>query len=197
MATEVSICNMALSHLGCRGRIASLSEASEEARQCALHYAPARDETLRALPWPFAAKRKALALTDETPPPDWAHSFEFPSDCLAPRFIAPATRDSAPPPFEVGVSEALNRRLIHCDNSAPVLVYTARVENPSLYDPMFASALAFRLASYVAMPLTGRVETAQAFAGFFARAVDAAAAAALNELRPAKLGDAEWIRARG
>lgn len=197
MVTEVSICNMALSHLGGRGRISSLSEASEEARQCSLHYRSARDETLRALPWPFAAKRKSLALTGEPPPPGWGFSCEYPADCLAPRYLAPPARGEASPPFEVGVSSDLSRRLIHADVASPVLVYTARVANPALFDPMFASALAFRLAAYVAMPLTGRVETMQALTALFARALDAAAAAALNEANPPAARDAEWIRARG
>lgn len=197
MVTEVSICNMALSHVGGRGRISSLSEASEEARQCSLHYRQARDETLRALPWPFAAKRKALALTGEPPPPGWAFSYEYPADCLAPRYLSPASRGGDAPPFEVGVSSDLSRRLIHSDAAAPVLVYTARVTNPALFDPMFASALALRLAAYVAMPLTGRQEAAQALSVSFARALDAAAAAALNEANPSAPRDAEWIRARG
>ena len=71
MLSDVKLCNLALSHLGGKARIASLAEASEEARQCALHYEPARDEALRALPWPFASKHKPLAALDEPAAPGW------------------------------------------------------------------------------------------------------------------------------
>lgn len=196
MTSEVRIANMALSHLGCRGRISSLTEASEEARQVSLHYDAARDETLAAAAWPFAAKRKALALYAGETPPDFGYAFEYPVDCLAPRAILgfPGAR---PPRFETGVDETLSRRLIYADVPDPVLHYTARVTNPALYTPHFAGALAFRLAAAVAIPMTGRHELAQALYNLYSRAVDEAAAMAANASMDAPQADAEWIRDRG
>lgn len=196
MTSEVRIANMALSHLGCRGRISSLSEASEEARQCSLHYDAARDETLAAAPWPFAAKRKALALSAEEPPPDFSYAFEYPVDCLAPRSIL-SLPGARPPRFEIGVDSGLTRRLLFADQPDPVLLYTARVTNPALYTPHFAGALAFRLAAAVALPMTGKHELAQALYALYARAVTEASAIAANGAMDAPAPDAEWIRDRG
>lgn len=59
--SAVSICNMALSRVGHHTEItASLSENTEAARQCNLHYEPARDALLRSHPWNFATRRTKL-----------------------------------------------------------------------------------------------------------------------------------------
>lgn len=64
--TEVSIANMALSRVGQHNQIAALSDSNEAARQCNLHYEPARDALLRAHPWNFAIKRTKLITSAET-----------------------------------------------------------------------------------------------------------------------------------
>jgi hypothetical protein len=64
--SEVSIANMALSHVGQHNQIAALSDSTEAARQCNLHYEQARDSLLRAHPWNFAIKRTVLLTQAET-----------------------------------------------------------------------------------------------------------------------------------
>jgi hypothetical protein len=80
MASEVDICNMALS--GIRGgSINSLDEASLQAQQCKLKYPFLRDMLLRDVPWNFAHKEDALALlTDDLF--NWVYAYQYPSDCL-------------------------------------------------------------------------------------------------------------------
>ena len=56
MASEVDICNRALSKLGA-ARITSLTEDSVNARACNAMYESVRDAELRAHPWNFAMKR--------------------------------------------------------------------------------------------------------------------------------------------
>lgn len=196
MTSVVRIANMALSHLGGRGRIGSLTEASEEARQCALHYDAARDETLASANWPFAAKTKALALSLEKPGPGFARAFEYPGDCLAPRALFCPGKNE-PLRFATGVSDDLSRRLVYADVLAPVLFYTARVTNPALYDPMFVTAFSLRLASAVAIPLTGKYELAESLMALASRAMAGAMAASANQSFGGPEPDAEWIRARG
>ena len=53
---EVDICNEALSVMGSRSTIASLTENSAEAIQCNLRYETVRDQLLRLAPWAFAKK---------------------------------------------------------------------------------------------------------------------------------------------
>lgn len=107
MATsDTSICNQALSRIGTRSTIASLTEASKEARACNLVYQQTRDEVLSMAFWNFAKKTASLSLlksapgtpTNQTgatqwssayPAPPWLYEYSYPSDCLQFRMIVP------------------------------------------------------------------------------------------------------------
>ena len=65
MASNLQICNLALSHIGSRAFIQDLSsDTSVEARYCNLLFDDARQAVLRDAPhgWGFAYKVEALAL---------------------------------------------------------------------------------------------------------------------------------------
>ena len=196
MSSEVEICNLALSHIGTKSTIASLTENSNEARQCNLLYVPARDHTLRAHPWKFAQKRVALADLG-SPPQGWLYRYQYPSDCIAAREILPDNKDTDDPvPFEVAVSDDLKSKVILCDKAGAYLRYTARVTDPTLFDPMFVTALSWWLAFLLAKPLTGsETERKAAYEGW-ARAMTAAWAADSSEREKGMERDAEHIRAR-
>ena len=105
MTSAVDICNQALGAIGARTSIASLSESSAEAQQCALYYTDTVKRSLRAAHWGFARKfanlslLKALPGTPENtdswdgvwspdlPPPPWLYTYAYPTDCLQVRFI--------------------------------------------------------------------------------------------------------------
>lgn len=80
MASEVSICNLALNHIGAYA-IASLSDATKEARDCNTLYSYARDSVLRDHKWAFATKRLTLALLTDTYS-GWDYAYQYPTDCL-------------------------------------------------------------------------------------------------------------------
>src|SRR5438045_8831417 len=100
MASEVSICNRALQAIGTRTSIASLTEASVEARNCNLIYADTRDELLGMAYWNFAAKTAYLSLLKSAPgtptnaastasqwssafpAPPWLYEYVYPYDCI-------------------------------------------------------------------------------------------------------------------
>lgn len=104
--SETEICNRALSRIGTRSTIASLSEASNEAEQCNLIYESTRDEVLSKAFWNFAKRTGTLSLlksapgtpTNPTgatawssayPAPPWLYEYAYPSDCLQFRYIIP------------------------------------------------------------------------------------------------------------
>lgn len=110
MPSQIELCNQALSLLGTRSTIASINEASTEARQCKLLFDTTRDAVLRAAPWSFATAMEAGALlksapgTPEnptaagtvwnsatTPPPPWLYTYAYPADCVAIREVAAQT----------------------------------------------------------------------------------------------------------
>lgn len=107
MATsETEICNRALSRIGTRSTIASLTEDSNEARQCNMLYVPTRDEVISMAWWNFAKKTATLSLlksapgtpTNPTgatqwssayPAPPWLYEYAYPSDCIQFKMIVP------------------------------------------------------------------------------------------------------------
>lgn len=182
MATVVSICNMALARIGVSSFISNLNEASNEARVLNLFYEQMRDFALRDNDWNFARRRVVLANAG-TPPTNWAFKYTYPSDCIYARKILMAgmrnPRNDQRIPFEIA-SEG-SQRVIYTDQAQAELVYTARITDPTLYDPMFESALAFLLAAEVAMPLTVKESVANAARNGYERVKSLAAAQSANE----------------
>lgn len=80
MASEVDICNLALSHL----RVASITtllDSTTRAAACSAHYAVTRDAVLRDHAWGFAKKRKVLILIEDIYA-GWDYSYLYPADCI-------------------------------------------------------------------------------------------------------------------
>lgn len=157
MTSEIDICNRALSRLGTRATIAALSENSAEARTAAIWYAATRDALLRAADWNFARRRVALADLG-APPTGWSFRYALPIDCLRLLRLAPVTPDLTAPHFEV--AGAATGRVVLCDEPAAEAIYTARVEDPTLFDAGFAAALVDQLAAHIAYPITQKTEVA-------------------------------------
>lgn len=104
--SEVSICNRALAKVGTRSTIASLTEASNEAKACNLIFEPTRDEVENMAFWNFTTKTVTMGLlksapgtptnptgstqwTSAYPAPPWLYEYAYPSDCIQFRKIVP------------------------------------------------------------------------------------------------------------
>lgn len=200
MTSIVSICNMALSHIGARGTLADLSEDSTEALHCRTHYEQVRDETLRAHRWSFAARRVALGNLGN-PPAGWAYRYAVPADCLLVREIIRGDRRAPPIPYRL--ESALDEsgaplRVLLTDQDRATLLYTARVEDPALFDPSFVGALSWALAARVALPI-GAPQAAQQNAAQMAQYMLALARQNDAQEDGVMIVDHEpdWITARG
>lgn len=196
MASEVDICNLALSHIGTKSTISALNEQSNEARQCNIHYALARDFVLRVHPWGFAEKILALALLSD-PPPSWLYRYQYPTDCVTGIELVPADKTIEDPiPYKIGVSDDLNSKTILTDREGAYYRYTARVTNATLFDNAFIQALSWYLASQLALPLTGdRVIRDEAVRGYLLMSGQAQTAD-LNENEPDPEREASWTEGR-
>lgn len=192
--TDVDICNRALSRLGTRATIAALDENSTEARTASIWYAATRDTLLRAHDWNFARRRVFLA-GQGAAPTGWRFRYAVPTDCVRLLRLASANPVGSAR-FEVAGDAA--GRFVLCDEPAAEAVYTARVDDPNLYDAGFASALVDQLAAHIAYPITQKTETAVRLAQL-ARATLADAMAADANEADAAIGDRlpDWIAARG
>ena len=159
MAGKIEIINLALGRANCR-LINALDSSGKEERLAALCWDTTRDAALRAHPWGFASRRAKLALLADTPQA-WEFAYLEPPDCLAVRKILPSPEFGADQPsarFEVG--NIGNRTAILSDLSQAFCEYTARVDNPNLFDPGFVDALAWRLAAEFATGIKSDYEAA-------------------------------------
>ena len=144
MPAQVDLCNMALSKVG-ESFIRDIAEESRPAKMCALMFAPVRDCVLRAYPWRFALKRYALAPLKDKPLYGYEYQFGLPADCLR------VWRTEEEEPYQVeGQTILYNRPMLR-------FVGITRIEDATLFDPMFVEALALKLAAELAVPLTASV----------------------------------------
>lgn len=199
--SEVSICNMAILHTGSSATIASLTEGSQEANLCNALYTQVRDFVLRDYPWAFAGRRVALAELAATAgeasgfPYGFAYKYSYPSDCLKIHGIGEGAT-TVPPriPYRVlsdGVATA-----IYTDLEDAEITYTMRVTDTTLFDPMFSSALAYRLAAEIAVPLSVNARIVEQCRADYYQIVSTAAAHSMNESRVDEDLDSEFITVR-
>lgn len=152
MASEVDICNLALSHFGQAADINSIDppDGSVEAGHASTFYPIARDEILEQGDFSFARKRTTLAeLTNDRA--DWTYKYALPADCLKPRVVLLAGYDHSltdGQPFEIEGDS------LYTDAEDAVLVYTYRLTDPTKFSPLFTTAVSWRLASYMVGPIT-------------------------------------------
>lgn len=214
-SSEVEIANLALSHAGAGGPIASMAESSVEARECLLHYASCRDLLLRSHPWNFAQRQAALAVLTTTVN-GWAYQYQYPADCLAIHHIRAGGYDSSaiiwsnetlpaslgttvlypPVPYSIGVTTDGLSRTILCDAYQAYASYTASVTITTLFDPLFSDALSFLLASRIVQRLTGNLNVKTDCYKLYSATLQAAMTRDANEARPVAVPEPDWVRAR-
>lgn len=192
MSSVVDICNIALFRIGNSMRIDDITENSKPAEACNQFYDNCRDFVLRdACNWGFATAFVKLAEVVTNPDPEYPHAYALPTDCMRVRRIVSPARVAAggfPSQGMPQVSDTPYRiinggsqRLISTVVAEATLEYTVKVENSEMFDPVFVSALAWRLASQIAAPLAKDAGIAGGCAAQYEAEIRAAAAAALNE----------------
>lgn len=190
--SEVSICNLALSHLG-EEPITSLDDNVKAARECSRLYDITRDMELRAHLWNFAIRRASLA--KDTTDPTWGHSnrYQIPDDCLK----VVEVKDDVDWHIEAGNLGDTGQTFIVTDTSAPLYIrYVSRVEDPALFDPLFINALAARLAMKLALPLTQSNTITQGARDAYRSEIQQATAQNAIESSPRPFRQGSWLTAR-
>lgn len=171
MATEVDLCNLALSHLGDNATIASISppEGSAQAEHCARFYPFARDSLLEMHTWGFATKRIQLALLSANTGTEWDFEYATPNDAV--NLIAildPTASDDysqtlenqaitaggsyVPQAYSAEIS-ATGAQVILTDLENAELRYTSLVVDTGSFSPLFNMTLSWHLASLLAGPI--------------------------------------------
>lgn len=152
MATEVGICNSALSKLG-NNRIISLTEGTPAANLCVEQYEKMRDELLRGHDWNFAASRVKLGQAAAAPAFGYDFQYVLPSDWMRTISVHPADNERLHLRDYKTESTAAEGRVLLTDEPDVYIRYVRKITDTNLMDPAFREALAFRLAMELAAPL--------------------------------------------
>lgn len=151
MASDVSICNRALTKLGA-DRILLLSDDTQQARVMNSMYADVRDAEIARHHWKFAIKRTTLVSLVDTPV--WGYQFQYPlpADYLGIVQVNDIYARSCPrgqAPWSVEGGNILTNL------PAPLKIrYVSKVTNAGMFPPLFVEALACKLAMEAAESLT-------------------------------------------
>ncbi len=153
--TSTDICNLALAYIA-KGRITALTQETEEARQCAMHYDHCRRMLLRSYRWGFARRMEKLAVVSAKVP-GWDYVYGYPSNCLSVRFVfaedEAERKEVNKDEYEVAVVDGVK---VLCSNVEEAWCeYTEDVTEAAKMTEEFIEALARYLAASMAMVVTG------------------------------------------
>lgn len=154
---QVVICNMALAHIGSKSTIESIDENTPAAKQCKLWYDAARIRTLEAYDWTSARKTQTLSIHSVAAPTfRWAFRYQYPTDCVAPRFIEnPAGSNKDPVPFTIeNAGDGTVSILTDAENA--VLIYTFNLSTITAFTIHFVETFALALSVRMCYKLTGK-----------------------------------------
>lgn len=198
MTSAVQICNRGLSWVGL-GRITSLSEGSALAEQCNLHYTDELDQLLVAYPWAFARRRQVLAELANDRTAEWAYRYQKPNDTLHVHWVNDTriVRANGALGRIASAEYEASGSAIYSDIEGATMEFTARVNDASMFPPLFRTALSWAIARAVVVALTEdsrRIEFAQN--GAEAAREAAIAADARDETHSYRYAP-DWLVSRG
>lgn len=200
MASDVQICNLALSNLGDEATVAVIDppENSVQASLCAAFYPIARDALLQMVAWSFNTSRVTLAELSEAPAFGWDHAYALPAECLAIISVHEPTAqdDDAPREFVTETVED-GTVCVFTDVDQAVCRYVRRITDASKLPPLVVQALSWLLSSHLAGPLikgdSGRkaaLDAQKEFQQWLGRAI--LADRAQSRVRPMHMPD--WMK---
>jgi len=149
---KVKICNMALANIGSTP-VANINGMDPKSIALRNHYDAARIEALAAAPWSCATKWKT-GVQVPSPMPPWSFAYSYPADALRVHEIQRTTANERTAAFKVTRNASGIGKQINTNRDEAVFVYSVDTENPAEFDLDFVDALAWLLASKIAMPIT-------------------------------------------
>lgn len=203
MPSPVDICNAALSHLGARAQVSSISppDGSVEAGYCARFYPLARREVLEAGEFAITKTRVQLAeVYNEST--IWQYAYALPADCIKPLRVLELNYLSAAGliwPLGAYVSEFDWRRIddmfsergsadfeiegevLRTNEPEAVLLYKRDITDTSKFTPLCTSAIGMALAGYLAGPIIKGLDGARVGATWRDQAMQILAKAAASD----------------
>ena len=147
MSNAVTICNLALSHLGDTATVASIQppEGSVQAEHCARFYPQALRSLLSLHHWGFATRYEPLRRVDKQGDARFAYVFALPSEVLEMVALYDAAGER--------MSFAVQGQYVLADQPQIWGQWIDGAVEPNAFPPLFVEALAWQLASMLAGPV--------------------------------------------
>ena len=157
MATAVTICNLALSHIGDSATISSIDppDGTAQAEACSRLYPLALSTALDMHNWAFATRRVDLPKMAEgsVEKGPWRNAFALPSDCKRLIDLRETGMDAFvfhPPKAEWEVVGDSTGLIVLTNCESVTARYVCSDPKPSQFTGLFTDALAWLLGSYLA-----------------------------------------------
>ena len=154
MASQIQLCNLAISRLG-GNNITALTDGTTEAKLCNTFFSPIADEVMVEGSWTSTIRRKALAQTTNTPTFGYTYEYQLPTDPFALKIL---NIDECSPG---AIDYRIEDDKLLTDAITVKIRYIARLTDPGDWDTFLSRAFVARLASELAYPLTGDNTKAQ------------------------------------
>lgn len=179
MPSVVDICNIALSHIGAKPDVSSISppEGSVSADYCATFWPMARDMALEDGAWGFATRYRNLSQSVDVVP-GWSYKYVLPVDCI--KVIALLQSEGVEPQDYKIINDGGIRYVVSNTDSARI-EYVTREDNTNVYSPSFVDAVSWLLASYLAMPITRDIKLKEAALNAYNQSVHGAMVSDANQ----------------
>ena len=200
MASEVDICNLALSRLGDDATVASIDppEGSAQAGYCARFYPMARDALLEMHAWGFATRTDKLAALAQAVP-GWGCTYALPQSALRVLAVLPTGFAGFEAAQGYVVAAGAGGRVVATDQEGAYLRYVGAVVDTTLFPPLFTEALSWLLASHLAGPVLkadAGVAAARACMQGFVLAFNNAKVSDANQRQGEPVHTPAWIAGR-
>lgn len=196
MASVLTIWRQALIHVGSRATVQSETEATREAQTLNNIWQSTYEAELEAFDWDFLTTYRTLSLLSEDAPTLWDYAYQWPSDCLSFRYIVASTRaDDDPIAYEIGIGTG-GSKVIWTDEEDAEACYSKKVTDVSFWSADFRDALAWKLASALAMTEIGSPADSERLEAIATVRMDRAAVLSANTHQRDPIRDSEGIRER-
>lgn len=168
-ATSLDIVNNALLLVGDQ-TITSLGQNLPRAVLMNALYTPTLDEVLRSHNWNFAQVRagQGCGLTELTCKPVWEFTYQFalPDGTCAPLFLMAletSLDEEEPWRIEYGCNAGTAYKVLVTDGCSPQLLYIGRIDDVTMWDPLFTDAFTWELAFRACYALTRNATLIEAY----------------------------------
>jgi hypothetical protein len=186
MASKVGMANAALTKIG-GNAILSLTEATEEGRQCNSRFYETLDFLLQSHPWKFAIHRATLVPITTAPDYEYEYQFLLPTNpyCLK---VFSVYHDY---PFKV------EGRYILCNYNSINITYIKRIADVNQLSPIFRELFALKLAAELAYPIAGSTAKGESLLTEFKQGLRVARSVDAQEGTPDNFKNGSWMTSRG